>query len=120
MDETLLPEADKLDSANNDVLEEIYSAVSDQSLATVVFLVIAGAVFLWALVIVQKFLTARTHRVLNPMLLLATLVTVVFVIYTFSTLGAERHRLKVAKEDAFDSIRALLARPRGGLCGKRG
>jgi hypothetical protein len=42
MDETLLPEADKLDKANHDKMEEAYAAVSNRSVAMVVFLVIAG------------------------------------------------------------------------------
>ncbi len=108
MDGTLLPEADRLDQDNHDELESSYSALSTGSVGTVVFLLVAGASLLWALFAVQKFLNEKTHRMLNPLLVAATLIALWFVFYSFSTFGSERHRLKVAKEDAFTSIHALL------------
>jgi hypothetical protein len=107
MDTRLLPAADRLDKVNHDELDRIYDSVSNRSVATVVFLLLAGAALLASLVAVQKFLNQRTHRILNPLLVLTTLFTLWFVFYTFVILGSERHRLKVAKEDAFTSIHAL-------------
>lgn len=107
MDDDLLPQADNLDKANHDVLEQAYSSQSTRSGATVFVLLVVGAVLVGVLVAVQKFLHDRTHRILNPLLLLATLVAMGFLLYTFRTLAEERRDLKVAKEDAFTSIHAL-------------
>ncbi len=48
----------------------------------------------------QTFITRKTHRLLNPLLLITTLTTIGFILYTFGALGTERHELKIAKEDA--------------------
>jgi hypothetical protein len=107
MDTELLPKADELDAVNHDQLQNAYRAHSTKSIAGIVFLLVAGAILLGALIAVQKFLNKRTRRVLNPMLILTTLVTLGFVLYTFGVLGAEREDLRVAKNDAFESIHAL-------------
>ena len=107
MDNDLLPQADELDRVNHKELEKAYSAQSGRSLATIVFMLLAGAALLAVLVAMQKFLTQRTRRILNPLLILTTMVTLGFMLYTFDVLGSERHDLKVAKEDAFTSIHAL-------------
>jgi hypothetical protein len=108
MDYQLLPEADRLDNIKLKELQGIYESMSNRSVASVFLLLAAGVALLGVLIVVQKFLTERTHRILNPMLLAATFLTLAFVFYTFVTLGSERHRLKVAKQDAFDSISVLL------------
>jgi hypothetical protein len=107
MDNELLPNADQLDKVNHDVLEDTYRAQSSKSMTTVFFIVVTGVALVAALIAIQKFLNQRTNRILNPMLILATLLTLGFVIYTFDVLGEERRELKVAKEDAYDSIHAL-------------
>ena len=107
MDQNLLPEADRLDQANNDELEKTYHAQARESVASVLFILAAAAGLVAALVAVQKFLSRRTHRTLNPILLLATLVTLGFILYTLQALAGERRNLKIANEDAFTSIHAL-------------
>jgi len=107
IDEVLLPEADNLDRANHDVLERTYDEQKGKSVATIVFVLLMGAALVAALVFIQKFLNRKMRRILNPLLVLATLLTLGFVLYTYSVLGSERADLKVAKEDAFTSIHAL-------------
>lgn len=107
MDDALLPEADQLDKVNHDMLERAYSEQKGRSIAAIIFILLAGAALVGALLALQKFLDRKTHRILNPMLVLTTLVTLGFVLYTFQVLASERHDLKVAKEDAYDSIHAL-------------
>jgi hypothetical protein len=107
MDETLLAQADLLDRASHEVLDTEYDAQSGRSMATVVLLLLSGGFLVGVMTAIQKFLTNHTNRILNPLLLLATLVAVGFVLYTFSALGDERRDLKIAKEDAFTSINAL-------------
>ena len=107
LDQSLLPEADQLAKANAEQLHSIYEAASRRSVGTVFLFLAMGLALLLELVSVQKFLTERTHRILNPLLVASSLIALSFVLYTFTALGTERHRLKVAKEDAFDSISAL-------------
>jgi hypothetical protein len=108
MDNQLLLNADALDDINDKELENAYESLSGRSGISNFVLLAVGVTFLSALVVVQKFLVQRMHRILNPGLLAATFVTVAFIGYTISVLDAESGHLKVAKKDAFDSIRALL------------
>jgi hypothetical protein len=59
------------------------------------------------LVGLQVFLTRRTRRLVNPALLGATLVALLLVGRLVWILNAETSDLKVAKQDAFDSVHAL-------------
>lgn len=68
---------------------------------------VAGLVVLGLLVAVQVFLSRRTRRLFNPALLVATLVGLLLVGRLVSILNAEATNLKVAKQDAFDSVHAL-------------
>jgi hypothetical protein len=47
------------------------------------------------------------RRLLNPLLFAATLLTAVFLLVTVAKFSAQKESLKIAKEDAFDSIHAL-------------
>ena len=107
MDGVLLPAADALDQANNQVLEHTYESQSSRSVAARVFVLIAGVLALLALAAVQLLLSDRMHRTFNPALLCATLFTLVLTVYAWQAMERERHQLKVAKEDAFTSIHAL-------------
>jgi hypothetical protein len=107
MDNELLPKADELDGVNHKVLQGTYSELSTKSNATMVFLLLMGGALVTALAAIQRFLNKRTRRILNPMLILATLLTLGFTLYTFRILTAESEDLRVAKEDAYDSIHAL-------------
>jgi hypothetical protein len=107
MDQTLLPAADALDHANNDVLEKTYEAQSSNSLLARAFIILAGLLVLMALVLAQGFLSYRTRRTLNPLLLIATILALGLTVYSLAAMGDEQQELKVAKEDAFASIRSL-------------
>jgi len=107
MDADLLPQADNLDRANNDQLQATYKSQSGESIASLVFLLVMAAALVGALVAIQAYLNRKMRRILNPMLALATVLALGFVLYTVGILAAERSDLKVAKEDAFDSIHAL-------------
>jgi hypothetical protein len=107
MDATLLPAADALDKANNQVLESAYESQSGKSSAARGLLMFTGLLALSALVAVQMFLTKRTKRTFNILLIAATLLAAASLEYTVSAMGTEQRQLKVAKEDAFTSIHAL-------------
>ncbi|SNT42206.1 hypothetical protein SAMN05421770_11334 [Granulicella rosea] len=107
MDTALLPAADDLDKANNTVLEQVYREASEHSTLSLWFVLLAGLLMLGTLAVLQFFLLQRMHRLLNPMLLAATALTLWLTFYAFASMNREADRLRVAKEDAFHSIRAL-------------
>ena len=107
LDETLLPAADALDQANHDVLERTYSQQATTSFAARAFVLLTGLLALAAMVIVQIFLSRRTRRTFNPLLLLATLLVLGLAVWTLAAMSEEQSELKVAKQDAFTSIHAL-------------
>jgi hypothetical protein len=107
MHQTMLPAAETLDKVN---FGELKSEYDHQQLASEGAEVIAGGIaaalvglLLWA----QLFLYRRMRRILNVPLLVATGLATLFGLYLTYTIGDARHDLKVAKEDAFDSIHAL-------------
>ncbi len=107
LDETLLPAADALDQANHDVLERTYSRQATTSFAARAFVLLTGLLALAAMVIVQMFLSRRTRRTFNPLLLLATLLLLGLTVWALDAMGEEQGELKIAKEEAFTSIDAL-------------
>src|SRR5262249_18848795 len=107
MDKTLRPAAEALDKANLTVLDRTYKAKRSAGWRFLLLISVSALSLLGALVAVQVFLTRRMHRVLNPMLLLATVITGLLWVYTVQAILSGRHQLKVATEDAFTSIHAL-------------
>ncbi len=107
MDEALLPAADQLDRANDAVLERTYREEFLISLGWRTGLALAGLLVLSVLVLTQVFLSNRMHRTFNPPLLAATVVALWLTVSAFAGMGREERQLKIAKEDAFTSIRAL-------------
>jgi hypothetical protein len=107
MSTTVLPAAASLTTANASALDRSYdqarsTATSGQALVLVLGLAVAGA-----LLGTQVFLAARFRRLLNPALAAATVLAVALAIAGAVQLGAQAGNLKVAKQDAFDSILAL-------------
>jgi hypothetical protein len=104
---SMLEEANKLDKVNNDELEKAYGR---QRIFTVLLLAIvfmAGGGLLAVLVTAQRFLLRRMNRIINPGMLAATVLLALFLLATLLQLTGASAQLKVAKEDAFDSIHAL-------------
>ncbi len=108
MDGTLLPAADALDKANNDVLTQEFESRSTRSLLMRLLMLVVGVGTLIALVMAQLYLSRRTQRTLNPALLGATFVALILTLYAFSAMSREQSDLQAAKSDAFASIHALL------------
>ena len=107
MHHTLLKAATALDDANRKALDEEYEQQQRTSWLGLLGVLLSGGLLLGVLVVVQRFLYRRMRRVLNLGLVAATVVAVVFVIYTVAVLRLEADDLKVAKKDAFESIHAL-------------
>jgi hypothetical protein len=107
MDKTLLPAATTLAEVNNTQLNVSYRHHQSTAAISLFTVTISGLLLLGVLVGVQLFLNHRMRRRLNPGLLAASAIAVLFLGYTYQTLSAASHHLKVAKEDAFDSLYAL-------------
>ncbi len=107
VDNTLLPAADALDKANTKQLEEIYRGQGIAAVGWLLLIFVSGTLLIAGLVTIQIFLNNRMRRILNPMLLAATAIALLFVGHTMQSLSSASYNLKVAKEDAFDSLHAL-------------
>lgn len=108
MDTELLPASVELDRANTDELNKQYQGrrATMREAETAIFLIGAGLIFL--LLRLQFVLMVRTRRLLNPALLSATALVLIFGIYAITEMSRSRNELKVAREDAFVSVHALL------------
>lgn len=107
MDRTLLPAADALDAANNNESEKTYEGKSADSLLARWLVGFAGLLALGALGWTQLYITRLTRRMINPLLLAATFVTLAVTGFALLAMSSEQRHLKVAKEDSFASLHAL-------------
>jgi hypothetical protein len=107
MSETILPAADTLDQVNRAEMDKAYANVRGASLRAILVVVLAGLVLLALLGLVQVFLYLRMRRILNPALVGASLLALVFLVAAVVSFFGQRRALKVATVDAFDSIHAL-------------
>ncbi len=107
MHQQLIPLADEIDRANRTFMDESFDAQSRASAGSEHLAVITGAALLGALAWAQIFLLRRMRRIINPPLLIATVLTVVFTLLLVRRFGSAREDLREAKDDAFASIDAL-------------
>ncbi len=107
MDNTLLPAADTLDAVNSTELERTYNEQRFATAEALFFVIISSLLLLGVLVALQLFLNHRMRRILNPMLLAATAIAIIFLGYTINAFFSASYQLKVAKEDAFTSLHAV-------------
>jgi hypothetical protein len=103
----LLTAADNLDSANRGYLDRAFHKQQGNSEAAALGAGLVGGLLVLVLVYAQVFLLRKTRRILNLPLLGATVVAVVYALYLVTRISVAREDLRVAKEDAFDSIHAL-------------
>ena len=106
--EKLLANADALNKANAGELERIYWRKESESALSSGLVLALGMLLLALLVITQIYLARRFHKRLNLPLLAATVCTIIVVEHVYSALLANARHLKVAKQDSYDSIVALL------------
>jgi hypothetical protein len=104
----LLPAASDLDAANKIELDAAYWRGVKETQGEEVIACFLGLVVVVALFGLQSFLFKRMRRILNGPLVAATVVAVLlpgFLAYRYTT---ARSSLRLAKEDAFDSIHSLV------------
>lgn len=107
MDEQLLPTADELDKVNSEALDNTYNSQKSSVSTSLLRTVFSGLLLVCILVATQIFLSNRTKRNINPLLLLATIVTLGFLNHTIGVFFSASQNLRIAKEDAFNSMHAL-------------
>src|SRR6202020_140821 len=104
---SILPSVSSLTNVSASKLDASYSDGTSTAWTTVGVVIGAGVALIAILVGLQLYLSARFRRLVSPALVAATLVGLVLVITAATRLSAEADHLKVAKQDAFDSILAL-------------
>ncbi len=104
----LLPNADALNRANADKLENAYSQAESESALSCGLVLVVGMLLVVLLLFTQIYLSGRFRRRINLPLLIAMLSTVVFTQHIYSELSENGKALKKAKEDAYNSVVALL------------
>lgn len=107
VDRDILPQAEQLDLVNYQELEDLYERQNFTNGGIAVLISLLGLVQLGILVSVQIFLYQRMRRIFNLPLIGATAISLIFTLYTINALAGAKSNLKVAKEDAFESIHTL-------------
>jgi hypothetical protein len=105
---SLLPETDALHKANSDILDATYSEEQSKSALSCGFVLVTGMVLIGLLVYTQVFLRRRFRRRFNVFLVVSTVAMALLVNHLYSSLRESAVHLKAAKEDAYDSMVALL------------
>ncbi|MEG4801729.1 hypothetical protein QUB63_17745 [Microcoleus sp. ARI1-B5] len=107
LDSILLPAAEQLQKVNLESLDRAYISQKARSANLLFLAVVCNLLPIVGLGLLQLFLYHRMRRNLNPCLLGASFCAIVFFFYTTNALTAASYHLKVAKEDAFNSLLPL-------------
>ena len=107
LERDILPQAVKLDDVNSKELEKAYSDQGAINKGIILLIILLGLAQIGILATLQVFIARRMRRTFNLPLLGASGISVIFLCYTLSSLLGAGNDLKVAKEDAFDSIHTL-------------
>lgn len=107
MQQKILPASSALNQANLSQLDSTYSSYYKNTGIVILFMSLAGLIFIGILIAAQIYLFKKTHRILNLGLLAATILFAVSFVYSTSTLNSVKSDLQTAKKEAFDSLNAL-------------
>jgi hypothetical protein len=103
----ILPEVGALTSVSASDVNTTYQAGLATARTGIVVVIVAGVLLVAVAVALQLYLMARCRRMINPALVAATVIAIALVAVTVAQLSAEAGHLRVAKQEAFDSIIAL-------------
>ncbi len=103
----LMALANELDKLNLTTLNDAYKAGQNSAPRQILIVFLMGVILLSTLIATQFAMARWSRRTLNPGLLGATIVASFFLLDTFVSLTTAQNELRVAKEDAFDSLHAL-------------
>jgi hypothetical protein len=107
MQNGILPEVGSLTSVSASEVDSTYQAGLTTARTGIVVVIAVGVLLIATAVALQLYLMARCRRMINPALVAATAVAIALVAVTVGQLSAEAGHLRVAKQEAFDSIIAL-------------
>jgi hypothetical protein len=107
MEKDILPQAEQLDLLNSQEIENIADRQHLTNGGLILIITLLGLVQIGILVGMQIFLYQRMRRILNLRLIAATVVSLIFIVYTVNALFGSTKDLKIAKDDAFKSIHTL-------------
>jgi hypothetical protein len=107
MHDRILPQAAALDRVSRDDMDRRYDQAQRASQQHDLEALITGGLLVTLLLSTQWFVRARMRRRLVPALLLATLLAGGFTGYLVGRFRDAREDLRVARDDAFDSIHLL-------------
>ena len=111
MQSGILPAVGSLTTVSAANLDAAYQGGKTATGTGTAWLAALGGLLAVVLIALQFHLAVRFRRLVNPALAAATVLAVAFTAVAAARLGAESGQLRVAKQDAFDSIGALtLAR----------
>jgi len=111
MQSGILPAVGSLTTVSTANLDAAYQGGETAAGTGTVWLAALGGLLAVVLIAFQFHLAVRFRRLVNPALAAATVLAVAFTAVAAGRLGAESGQLRMAKQDAFDSIQALsLAR----------
>lgn len=103
----ILPAAEQLDKINVKHMDGTYSDYKASGSSEALIMGFAAVALLGILVLTQFYLFKATKRMVNLPLALATLGFIAAVVASGTQLLSAEHSMKVAKEDAFDSVHNL-------------
>ncbi len=103
----VLPKAYNLTLDNGTTVRRTYESKHSSVLTGRIWVGLAGLLVIALLVVLQLYLTKNFRRLINPILALATIGVLVFVVATISVLSTEAGHLRKAKDDGFDSVLSL-------------
>jgi hypothetical protein len=104
----LVPAANDLYTANSDVLDSTYRSQLYHGKLMRFLTIVVGTALVLLLLAIQLYLTKQFRRMINPPLVAATVLTVVVTLYVVLAFNSHRHHLREMKEDAYDSVEALV------------
>ena len=107
MDNNIIQRTEQLSELNSVELDNKYAQHKSENGRISFVIAIVGLAQIAMLVAIQIFLYRRMQRILNLPLLGATVVSFIFLGYTLNSFVGATNNLKIAKEDAFNSLHAL-------------
>ncbi|MDR3616865.1 MAG: hypothetical protein P4L53_25130 [Candidatus Obscuribacterales bacterium] len=108
LQQSLIPEAEKLNRTNGDILETVFHQEESESSLSGGFVLVLGIMLTALLGACQIYLSKRFRRRFNIPLLFATMTLIGFVQHLYPALQENTGHLKIAKDDSYDSIAALM------------
>ncbi len=103
----LFPAADDLDAANLSVLESTFASDASVARETRAGVTFTGLILLGLLLYIQWDLNIRVRRLLNPGLLVASIVALGLLSFGSGHLSNAADNLRIAKKNAFTSLHVL-------------